>query len=656
MDIHLFTNPADYRPAPFSSFAKYQQISIETSMSVVSYNDAFIRVTSKRLTYAHKLNGILSIFITFLLSFPYERIQNSLVGIIYRAPVIFASCYLIKILRDKLSTVNYPTLKTFVDRVFHAIFGKNFVIGLCLYLASGLIISTMHLFQLSFTYNYYELSKEYQQRPIVNDSWVFYWFATIYSAIIYSLQFFIFQRNRLQYKSGVLKVNPQDVLFQKVPLFIGVSIVLTIFVSISSPIVYFFGHSLVYKLIYLPILILGLDTSTPHYNVSFEAWVSSIYLSFWLVFLWELVNHIYQVYVTIGCLDKSKPISAACEEPIRALLVAVQDIRPESQLCRLTAFQELAYYSTTKEPSGVKIRATLYESNNRSGALWQQVFEECSLLIREATLRISYRSPLDLRPSAELKNDRIENWQGSGDDIFGNTYTRSQNTHSNPIHAIPTSEQNKKNNNTKTTPENAYSFILSLVQLQIVTPLKSIFSSLELNETVHDKEKSLGKLIATKVNEIKKRYDQKLREFLFSAYGTPFRVSLERDAESRVINPVNLGNAAIALANFLIHAIEQDKNSTITNTQVSEVMNLLELPISACSEYSRNVPNSVYKQPYQQTNKHMIAYIHDLFMSEFFQICIKYNHKLNDLLLTSGCFKLAKLVVDVAIAENQNNA
>ncbi|RLV85714.1 Nucleoporin NDC1 [Meyerozyma sp. JA9] len=623
-------------------------------MAGISYYEAFQKVTNKRLSYAVNIFSFLSLLVIYYLSFPYETFQSGSIAIFYRVPLVLIACQLVKNLREKTSTTKYSVQKTLADQIVHSVISGEFITGTLLYMASALIVGGMHIFQLPFAYSYYVLSKEYQQRPLINDSWVFYWFSLVYTAIVYSLQFYIFQRNMLKYKIGVLKVNPQEVLFRKIPLFIGLSLVLTISVGFTAPILYILLHSLVYKTIYLPALILGLDTGTPSYSVSFEVWSSVVYMCFGLILLWELVNHPYEVYVTIGCLDISKPISTYCEDPISSLVVALQDIRPESQLCRLTAFQELAYIATTTEPDGIKLRASVYESHKNNTSSWQAIYEECSLLIREAASRISYRSPSDLEPPIQLGVDGLVNNPTSPVDIFGNSTTAHVVSHQDPIPVLAKND-NPDSKTTKTTNAGPYSYALSTIQLQVLTPLLSLLSMLQISKTVKDKEKTFGKVLISKIDIAKKQYYHYRQEFLSTPYGKPFRVSLHRDAESRVINPVDLGNAAIALANLLIHAIEQDKTSTITNTQISDVMNLLELPISACSEYSRSIPRSVYVAPGQEINRHVIAKLHDVFMSEYFQICIKYNHKLNDLMLTSGSFKLAKLVVDVAIAENQQS-
>lgn len=606
-------------------------------MAGPTYYEAFKTVTKKRLSYALNINALLAIAFSFVLSFPYESLKNSVVSIIYRGPILFAAFYLVKLLRDSTSSVSYSSKKTFADQVVASASSKSFLIGAGLYSSSALVVGLVQLFALPFTYNYYQLSKEYQQRPVINDGWVFYWFSLVYTAVVYLLQFYVFQHNRLPYKCGVLKVSPQEVLFHKSSLFFGAALISAGFIAVSAPLVYLIFHSTVYKCLYIPALLLGLDTSTPSYAVSFEVWVSLVYLAFWLVVLWEHINHVYQVYVTIGCLDSLKPISTYCEEPVKALVVAIQDVRPESLLCRLTAFQELAYIATTSEPQAVKLRALVYE-HSRNTSLWEEIFEECSLLIREATMRINHRTPREMEKS-EKAGEEDTNFLEARTDLFGNS-------------AVSKSVL-RHDTNKETSSEPAATPKATILLLPVLAPLKSLLALFQLEEAVKEKEKYVQRWVLTTLDQAEALYRRYTGNFLSTVYGTPFRVTLDRDAQSRVIDPTTVGNAAIAVANLLMHAIEQDKAGTIGNGQVAEVMNLLEMPIRGCSEYSKHPPSSVYQPEGLSRNRHVIAYLHDVFMSEYFQVCLKYNHKLNDLVLTSGAFRLAKLVIDVAIAENE---
>ena len=45
--------------------------------------------------------------------------------------------------------------------------------------------------------------------------------------------------------------------------------------------------------------------------------------------------------------------------------------------------------------------------------------------------------------------------------------------------------------------------------------------------------------------------------------------------------------------------------------------------------------------------------LHDLSMHEFYEICIRFNGKLNDLILTPRTYKLVKWVIDKEIAIQQ---
>ena len=69
---------------------------------------------------------------------------------------------------------------------------------------------------------------------------------------------------------------------------------------------------------------------------------------------------------------------------------------------------------------------------------------------------------------------------------------------------------------------------------------------------------------------------------------------MKRDNESRIINPINFCNSIIAISNLLQYSIEEDKYDIISNDDVCKVLNLLEKPIRATTNYIDYLPASVY--------------------------------------------------------------
>lgn len=631
----------------------------------VSYNYYFNKVLTKRLRYVNKINVLLAILLSVLIQLPYGGFWWSLVATLYRAPVIYLSLWLIKCSRKLNSTVEYSRAKTLAEQIVRSVATRQYLITFGFYLASSCSIFTLFIFQLPLRHQFSVISKEYRRKPAINDEYVFFWFHAFFIALIYSIQHVVFQRNRLNFKYGVNSVKPESVLFANIAGLLGNAIVFNIFTSVVSPFVYFSARSTVYKANWLVFKILSVDSSIPRFHISFGTLVNVSFISFFVYCAWEFVNHVYAIYSTIGCLDGSKTISSYSPDPVETLLSGLRDLAPEQQLSRLSAFQELAYLASTTDAQGVKIRNSIFNSHSKGGFIWTAILDECSLVIKDVTSRINYRSKADM-DALKAVLDSLKaaeaplGFQVDKEDklIFGNSVECAGNGKPNAFDISATSSPLKKYDNPTSKKKSLPVLsVLSKFFLQqnadnvVVSFLRSQFSALV------NPESSAYPSIRLKINLLSKTLNTYHEKFLASSVGVFFRVTVKRDAESRVLDPVNYGNAVIALAGLPSHAIEENRKNTITDNHISEVFNLLERPIRACSNYTDILPASVYR-PHnvlvdEQPKQHLIALLHDLTMNEFFLLCYKYNYKLNDLLLSSRAFKLAKWVVDASIAQQQ---
>ncbi|EGW30296.1 nuclear envelope protein [Spathaspora passalidarum NRRL Y-27907] len=603
---------------------------MDNTSKMNNYQYIFTKVMNKRLKFILNINIIMAVIISITLRLPCGQFWWNLIWTFaIRGPALFTALSLIRQARKKFSTVDYSVHKSLGSQIYHSVFSMTFVKYSLFYVISSYLIHAVYMFQLPFAFDYYLLSKEYRQNPLINDEWVYYWYCPLVVALLYSSHHIIFQRNRLQLEYGNSKRTPEKYLFSRIPQLIGHSLGLSIIIAIVTPLSYYFFKPLIYKTNVLLILLLGLDPSIPPSATSFKTYLHLAYVAYTTYLGWEIANHTFEVYATIGCLDGNKPISTYSADPINCLLSGLRNVDPQYSLSRVTAFQELAYISMAKDPEGIKLRNAIYNARNRKGYLWPAIFDECSLVIKEMTDRVNYRSISDLKALKEGKPDGTAFEFSKDDNIFGNSFISS--VRSSPVTNI---KEYKKEEPTKS----KYDFIYTILAKNKI-PLPKI--------TNH-------KLITAlrQKYQIGCDYYNKFSTTLLNTWiGVFFRTTLKRDTESRVINPVNFGNAVIAVANLLIHSIEEDKNNTITANDVCQVLNLFERPIRACSNYIDYVPASVYVNDDSKNN--LVGIVHDLTMHEFYELCVKFNGKLNDLVLTPKTYKLAKWVIDVAIAEQQ---
>lgn len=639
---------------------------MSTPKRITSYNYYFAKVLAKRLRFLHKINVLLSIFVSLLIGFPYTSFWANIGATLYRAPVIFLSLWLVKLCRDSNSTVEYSRAKTLAVHIVRSVLTRRFLFTLCCFAASAYIAFIIFISQLPLASQYYLVAKEYRHRSVINDEWVYFWFHAYFIALLYTLQHIVFQRNRLRFKYGVNTVRPESVLFSNFASLVGNAVAFNVLSSISAPIIYYSLRSIIYKVNWLVFAALKLDSSIPRFHVGFFTMLNVGYVSFFVFCAWELVNHVYNIYATIGCLDAKKPISSYSEDPIGTLLSGLRDMEPQNQLSRLCAFQELACMANTRNAEEIKRRNAVYNMGTRGNYIWPAILDECALVIREVSSRVNYRlkSDMDALKETQLSvKEEAANVYKQEKRIFGNSYDTSVDTSQASINA--TSSPLKKYEDAKSEQKQPVwmaqlqkllrSPVGQWVSVHLWKPVKAY-----LVEFVTPKP-SDPKSFAQQLQAIKAKFHLYYQKFLSTAMGVFFRISIKRDAESRVVNPVNYGNAVIAVTGLLIHAVEEDRSATVSNSHISEVLNLLERPIRACANYTDILPASVFvplelRGNEQATKHHLIALLHDLTMNEFFQICVKYNFRLNDLLLSSRAFKLAKWVIDASIAQQQKQA
>lgn len=623
-------------------------MAVTKSTKANSYNFYFQKVLEKRLHYIYNLNLFISVIISVFLAIPYANfLFNVFLTFLVRAPIIWLALVAVKQARFKFSTVEYSQNKTFASQIYSTILSFKFANYALFYVVSAYLISAIFLTQLSFKYNYYLLSKEYRHKPLINDEWLFYCVFPLILALAYSFAHLVLQRTRLVFEIGRIRNDQISRIFSKIPTLISLSVIQTVVISLISPLIYWFLRPLIYKLGFFVFLIVGLDTSLPPYKLSSSTFSSIGFLTFNIVFGWELNNHAFNVYSTIGCLDLKKLISTYSSDPINTLLTGLKDKDHQHQLSKLTVIQELAYISSSDDVEAKKLRDIIYNSRAVKDIAWKVILEELSLIVNDFAIKVNYRSPADLKTiednsalKAELNNySRV----GDSNSLFGNSNVNQSSTQ-------PETPKLRKYEEPVSTTKP--SIISKLVWNNPIAVSISNTLSLDMN--------SYQKLIRTFTPKIIydtfSLYNVYFDKFLASDIGSFFRITVKRDTESRTINSTNYANAVLALSNFAINSIDEDKNLTVTEDHISFLLNLFEGPIRASSNYTDFLPASVYtsaEQKINPPNNHIIAKLHDLTISEFYQLCRGFSHRFNGLSLNSKTSKLAKKVIDLAAVESQ---
>lgn len=618
------------------------------------YHWYFSETFGRRMRYVNKICFLQAVVVSVLLRLPYGHFWRNWVESCFRVPVLFVVFLLVKEVRVKGSKVDFSAAKSVAEQTLVSVFSLGFLGSWVLFLVSAMAMYAVFLAQLPLFANYYVLAKEFRIKPPANDAWVYFWFHAFFCASMYAVQHAVFQRQRLSVGYGTAKARPETVLFNKTAYLLGLALFFTVFCTVASPFTYIFARGFVYRIIWPFLVLFKLDTAMPPLRIGLST-LSNVSFASWLMFLsWEIVDHVYNTYATIGCIDGKTAVSAHSANPVATLLAGLRDVTPDHTLAQATAFQELAYVASAKDAYCEKTRNAIFNTPSRGSPVWPAILAECALVINATASRINFRLDADmaaLKRAAAYPEDEpsgIHTPAQENTPIFGNSHDTTAASDTTAFAVSATLSPLK--------PQAQTSILNTQVPLKIWVvvatlwaPLERAFAGFYAPSAARHRAQLHAQTVAGK-SAVARLHTQ----FLASPLGVFFRTTAKRDAEARVRNPSLYANAVLALSGFLTHAVEEDRANSVSSSHISEVLNLLERPIRASANYTDVLPASVYTPlPKPNANHHLVAYMHDLTMAEYFHLCVKYNYKLNDLLLSPRAFKLAKWVIDASIAQQQ---
>ncbi|ODQ81912.1 hypothetical protein BABINDRAFT_160141 [Babjeviella inositovora NRRL Y-12698] len=590
------------------------------------YHQLFNKVLRQRLRYFDRVSVVLALVVSLLLNLPTGGFWSYLLLVPVKTAALWLGFHLIKSSREIHVRVDYMPYKTLAGRLSGELLNWNFVSVIIGFAISSCIY---YLFvYLSFDSFPLAIETKTRGKALVNDELVYYMFFVGFSSVVYSARHVALDLNRLRFKYAVARVNPQSVYMDQWGKFLRNAVVISTVTTFMAPVVYFFTRFLIYRTSLVPLLVLGYSTAIPPFKISFGLFTRLFANSVILTFCWELLNHFFNVYAQVGCLDGKKPLSTFSNDPINTLLTGLRD---KNALVRLTAFQELAFLATAEDR---KLREPFYIAHNKSNYVWLAILQECSAVVKETCKSITSRPKV---PEIQT-TDTFE--KTSPASIFGNAKPASTNSVLDSLNVDLRSRS--------VTPPTANR------DFYVRQPTKT--RSEQLKESLQRiKEEDLSpaqSFLKSAYTQAQALYTTYYKNFLHTAVGYPFRQTVTLDVESRVVNATNFGNALIAMSYLTWNALDEDSQGIVSGS-LTDVLVLLEKAISACAEYVDHPPKNLYKPLSGDVQATGMAVLHDLAMECFFQLTVKYNEYLNDLLLPPDVFRLAKLTIDNAIADQQ---
>lgn len=599
------------------------------------YRDYVGKVQKKRLRFVDRINLIVAVAVSVALILPYTNRWFNLMLTPVSVVLIFGGLWAVKLLRQYHLTTLYPQQKTLFGRIVVLALSSGKVLGY--YILLSYAVALCLAWHIPAIWHYNLVSKLFRNRQYLNDETLFYSCYPLLMAILYAFIHMLAQRNRLDFNLGTTpKRDPRMFLsgFAKIMLN---SIFFTIALAIIGWPTWQILRNIIYLVLKYPIILAGLDPGVPPVRLHFSTWLSMVFATFVTIISWEITNHAFNVYLTIGCIDGKTALSTNSSEPLICLVGGLQD---EDEIVQAIAFQEIAYIASS--PEAKHLRNIIY---NRTPQRWPEIYDICLRIVGRYSDRVNYRSPQDskaLEKSAEktiaVRKEASDPAKGSGR-LFGNLESDKHQVSKNSTVKAYSELTTKATKNSKSGLGQRFQDIFQ----KHVKPLwTTVVKSTEKWHT-HWEVKQFARM---------KQYTLKFYAwFLHLGVGIFFRIYVQQDAEVRVQVTNVVCNAAVALAELAIHAIAEDRLGTVSNRDICSVLNNLERPIRVLANYVDYIPALIYNADTEECRKQaldlVVADVHDVIIIEFRNVCNQYNYKFLSLVVNEQTQRLAERVLEI---------
>ncbi|ODV94532.1 hypothetical protein PACTADRAFT_76168 [Pachysolen tannophilus NRRL Y-2460] len=520
----------------------------------VFYRKLYYTILNKRMKFYIRLLFALSVLFSISMTFYISSFQIFMVPI--GSLVIFSGFIMIKSSRDiNVVVENDSNYLNFASQAIGELINKKFFNTLLSYTISSFCSHLIICYSESF--GYYTPLPTRTIKPSFNDQFVYLWYHCTLVSIVYSIQHAIFLKDKLYFKYGVDRLDPREHILKNHLLLLKNALYLTVFLSVLNPVIYILQRDFIYKILLYPIYwIFNLNYKVPPLKFTLSLYWKLIINNFFIFYSWELINRIYDVYSTIGCIHNSNPISQYSNDPINTLLTGLRDYK--NPLVRLVAFQELLHIVTIEEDP--KFKRMIYNSHFKHTYVWPMILNECSIVIKDTCKRIQSRRPVlqeNILSKIPIVNNKPKKTRKNevAKPIFGSSFSNIDEDSNDSI--------------------DHYS----------LDPVDLLVSKSEKN---HDENKAkiinddISPIDLTKTFEpIVKSFDQYYLELLNSSIAYPFRPTLEREISTRILNPVNFGNCIIIIGTTLIN----EYDNTVTG---QEMLSLLMLVYNVTQDFIRD--------------------------------------------------------------------
>lgn len=619
---------------------------------IKTYNSIYSKIFFNRMRFYYRLSAILAFFTTILITLPFKTKMIFL-------PVKFLMIWtgFLAFQQGRTATITTSSLSTsnFIQKIIYLLSSKKTYILAASILLNAYIFAIIIYAQSDSSLRYYLETPTKTIKPFLNDNFAFFVFFILLSSIFYIWSYITHEKFSLQPPVGTFRQEPIEYL-QSLPLKkpLILSILRSFFSALAIPMLYhFFFRNFFFRIFLRPIVFLcDLNRQLPRSDFNFTTLLTISFYTWVLFACIEFLNELFNAYALVGCLVVNKPISFHSETQFATLLNGLKDI--QHPLARLTAYQELAYLSTSPD---YKDRLAFYDVNNWALLLTEFYFV-LNTAAKSARMDLPKKNTVD-----ELKGEKV-NYMKKKISLFGNLNKYENNLDFEFKFDIKDNEDAKvgddvKQDKTVFKRENEQIFgnNTSGAQRKLTTfEEKYNEFAYAMIDRISDAVRKFETYIRNYFNVENVKDIKETNSVRFQLYVVlrdvgellrrVFVGTIEEQSNKRIPNKEIVSFAVISLTELLIHSKTEDKRHIVLDS-LTETMTLLTKVYKGTSEFLNNPPVMI------TSNDFSIMIINELTISYFFKLVVYYNNLIKDLLLPPEVFKLAKWCTDLALEQQK---
>jgi nucleoporin NDC1 len=423
-------------------------------------------------------------------------------------------------------------------------------------------------------------------KSILNERYIYFTLFSVYVATLYSGLHLFLDYGHLRFRIQAMDVPARKRLMDRYGDLTTVTVFYAVFATMTFPIVYFIFRSSIWGwCLFFGRYLFDLHRTNAYGASPFglRILLDSLLSSFVLIWLWEVTNTAFSVYMSLPPRHNGQFISERSANKNETLVIGLNDkARP---LTRTMAFQELWSIALNSKERRISIYSDIEHNAAVGSSCWEKVQRECLVVINDVI------NNLTIKPAAQPQQPQ-------------------QISHLNP-------ETNS---------------VLSVKHDEsIFAANKGSVSNRRFIENFQDKQAQQSQdfigTVGRAWNVVQKwleNYSQITKKLLATPFGYPFRCTVERRINAIVPNPLLVHCATLSLSRFVVQSLEEDQFG-IVHRHIPDILMDLDKLLTLTENFIQNPPHHWSDVRTDEPDLSVLRHVHEIAEEAFENIVDRFH-------------------------------